>query len=237
VDLDVFGPHNLDRFDERDRELVVGWAGNSEWNARSGQDPKGFHTIVKPALEMLNRQGYRMRGHFADRSIEWRPHSKMADYYAEIDVLICASEVEGTPNPVLEAAACGVPVVTTDVGIVDELLGPEQKKFILLGRSVEALMSSLKILHDDRSLLRQLSDENIRQVQGWTWQSRMPAWLAFFKQAEAAREERARFTEAYLSMMMQMRHRIDFLEAKVKASGAQQGALGRSVNKTGIEAK
>ena len=41
----------------------------------------------------------------------------MPEWYSHIDVLICASESEGTPNPVLEALACGVPVISTHVGI------------------------------------------------------------------------------------------------------------------------
>ena len=46
---------------------------------------------------------------------------EMAEFYNKIGTLICFSESEGTPNPVLEAAACGRNVITTEVGNVPEL--------------------------------------------------------------------------------------------------------------------
>ena len=46
---------------------------------------------------------------------------EMAKLYNRIGTLICFSESEGTPNPVLEAAACGRNVISTKVGNVPEL--------------------------------------------------------------------------------------------------------------------
>ena len=45
----------------------------------------------------------------------------MAKLYNRIGTLICFSESEGTPNPVLEAAACGRNIISTKVGNVPEL--------------------------------------------------------------------------------------------------------------------
>ena len=44
----------------------------------------------------------------------------MAPYYRAADVFALASEFDNSPNVVLEAMACGVPVVATDVGGVAE---------------------------------------------------------------------------------------------------------------------
>ena len=43
---------------------------------------------------------------------------KMRDFYNEISTLICFSESEGTPNPVLEALSCNRNVISTSVGNV-----------------------------------------------------------------------------------------------------------------------
>jgi glycosyltransferase involved in cell wall biosynthesis len=40
---------------------------------------------------------------------------------AAMDVLLVTARNEGGPQPVLEALACGVPVISTDVGFVPEL--------------------------------------------------------------------------------------------------------------------
>ena len=46
----------------------------------------------------------------------------MPEYYNNIDILIILSESEGTPYPLLEALSCGKIVISTDVGIVSEVL-------------------------------------------------------------------------------------------------------------------
>jgi teichuronic acid biosynthesis glycosyltransferase TuaC len=44
-------------------------------------------------------------------------------YYSAADVMILCSESEGSPTSVKEALACDIPVVSTDVGDVREILG------------------------------------------------------------------------------------------------------------------
>lgn len=193
VDLGHFKPQDLGRFDRHDRPLVVGWAGNSLWpridgrrrSADPADDRKGLHTLVVPAIESLRAEGLGVLGSFADRNVEWRPHDAMPQYYAAIDVLVCASESEGTPNPVLEAMACGVPVLSTDVGIVPEAFGPEQAKYTIPERTTEAVAHLIRQLHDDRSRLRILSRENLHSIRAWTWECQVPKWHALFQEAEA----------------------------------------------------
>ena len=84
----------------------------------------------------------------------------MPDYYAQIDVYVCASKEEGTPNPILEAMACGVPVISTDVGVVRQLFGDKQQEFILAERSVAELAKKIERLHHERNLLAEHSQEN-----------------------------------------------------------------------------
>ena len=58
--------------------------------------------------------------------------SELADYYSQASVLVLASEREGLPNVVLEALACGTPVVASGVGGVPEIIEDDK-----IGRMVE----------------------------------------------------------------------------------------------------
>lgn len=47
-------------------------------------------------------------------------YDTMQEFYDSIDLLVCTSSTEGGPLGVFEAIACGVPVISTDVGLVKE---------------------------------------------------------------------------------------------------------------------
>lgn len=87
--------------------MRVGWAGNSKW-AGELEDFKGYHSLLKPAVEQLQSEGLNIELVLADRQLGFIPHDEMVKYYSQIDVYVCPSKIEGTPNPVLESMACGV---------------------------------------------------------------------------------------------------------------------------------
>ncbi len=178
VDLKLFKPMNLGRFSKQ-KKLVIGWVGNSAWSSEI-EDFKGFNTILKPALNELIEEGYPIECNFADRQEKMIPHDEMPGYYGKIDVCVCVSKVEGTPNPVLEAMACGVPIISTDVGVVAQAFGKKQKNFILKERSKEAVKDKIKKLINNRDLLTELSNENLTQIKKWDWDKIVLEFKKFF---------------------------------------------------------
>ena len=167
VDLELFRPEKLRRLSEiSGRTVKIGWTGNSKWVAG---DLKGINTVIKPAIEQLRQEGYPVELVTSDRENCMIPHDEMPQYYNGLDLYVCASLFEGTPNPILEAMACGLPVISTDVGIVPEVLGEQQKRFILRERSVPCLKAAIKDLLEHPELFETLSRENLRQIQAWDW--------------------------------------------------------------------
>lgn len=181
VDLTLFKPRKLERFrDIGKREIVIGWVGNSKWAAEI-EDFKGFHTILQPALAELQAEGLAIRTVFADRQERFIPHEQMPDYYSEIDLYICTSRIEGTPNPVLEAMACGVPVISTDVGIVPQVFGAKQRRYMLTERSGPVLKQAIREMIQDKKVFAELSSENLKQIRGWDWSVKAEKFADYFR--------------------------------------------------------
>ncbi|SEP22029.1 Glycosyltransferase involved in cell wall bisynthesis [Salinihabitans flavidus] len=183
VDTNRFQPANLERLARSAGPLTVGWVGNSAWGNDPVRDAKGLNSILIPAIDALKADGHDVVSHFADSTVQMRNHAEMVSYYGEIDVLVCSSEIEGTPNPVLEAMASGVPVVSTRVGIVPDVFGPLQSEFILPERTIAAMTEALKRLLYDRALLPRLSEENLEQISNWTWEETTRNWPKFWQRA------------------------------------------------------
>lgn len=179
VDLTVFKPANLERFKNcQNRTIKIGWVGNSRWEV---SDLKGISTIIRPAVKILKKQGYNIELVTSDQQNRPIPFEEMPKYYSTIDIYVCASLYEGTPNPVLEAMACGVPVISTDVGLVPELFGVQQTDFILEERSVQCLVSALKRLLDDPEQLNTLSKENLVSILSWDWRLMANNFSCYFE--------------------------------------------------------
>lgn len=182
VDLEIFKPKNLDRFkNTENRKIIFGWAGNSKFtDSENDEDLKGLRKIIIPALQELKEEGYNITENFADRNERLIPYEQMPNYYNKIDVYICASKTEGTPEPVLEAMACGVPIISTNVGIVLEAFGEKQKRFILEQRTKEELKNKIKELLNNKKLFEELSFENLEQIKSWDWKQITLKYKKFF---------------------------------------------------------
>lgn len=182
VDLERFRPLNLGRLDRLgQRPMVIGWAGNSAWAAERGEDFKGLHTLLRPAVEQLQQEGLNIRLELADRQQGYIPHEQMAQYYAKLDLYVCPSKIEGTPNPVLEATACGVPVISTRVGVVPELLGDDPFNMILPHRDVPSLKQAIKRYYlGGSALARRISAHGLAAIGPWSWARKAENFRQFF---------------------------------------------------------
>lgn len=183
VDLKLFNMQNKNKYlNIKNKPIIIGWTGNSKFADDKDDDLKGLNKIIKPAVNDLIEEGYDIELKIADRNIKMIPHDEMPDYYNNIDIYVCASRTEGTPNPVLESMACGVPVISTDVGVVSEVFGDEQKKFII-ERTKEDLKEKIIELVNDKKKMKVLSDENLQQIKNWSWKNQSILYKEFFEKS------------------------------------------------------
>jgi glycosyltransferase involved in cell wall biosynthesis len=72
------------------------------------------------------------------------PHEETPAFYRAADVFALSSEFDNSPNVVLEAMACGLPVVTTDVGGVREFVAEGAGGGVVPPNDAAALASGLE---------------------------------------------------------------------------------------------
>ena len=74
------------------------------------------------------------------------PHEELPEIYSASDVLVLASEREGWPNVLLEAMACGTPVVSTAVSGATELITCREAGLLLRERTPESVVGCVRAL-------------------------------------------------------------------------------------------
>lgn len=90
------------------------------------------------------------------------------DIYASLDVVALTSYNEGTPLAIIEAMACGKPVISTAVGGVVDLLGAVEQRVTTNGASFEIRERGLTAASEDEAgltaaLLHLLADASLRE--------------------------------------------------------------------------
>jgi glycosyltransferase involved in cell wall biosynthesis len=160
VDTEFFRPATAEGSPSPGRRLRVGWAGSL---TNHGSEHRGVHEVIAPAVEAA---GADLR--LAVREEKWRNREEMLELYRSLDVYVCASRSEGTPNPCLEAAACGLPVITTRVGNMPELIRDGENGYFI-ERDVDDLAEKLGRLRDDPALRIRMGQVARASIEAWDW--------------------------------------------------------------------
>ena len=113
-----------------------------------------------------------------------QPNAELSHWYSAADVFVLASSREGWANVLLEAMACGTPVVATDICGTPEVVRPASggrlvaRDAAALSAAVESLMAD----KPDRAAVR-------RYAEGFSWQATTAAQLALFRTLTPCFEE------------------------------------------------
>ncbi|MGI0059801.1 MAG: glycosyltransferase family 4 protein, partial [Nitrosotalea sp.] len=85
------------------------------------------------------------------------------------DVLVQPSLVEGISSTILEAMACNVPIIATNVGGNKELLTNDKNGILLEPNSPQKLLEETVALVDDKKRSERLYTEAFSHVQKYDW--------------------------------------------------------------------
>ena len=98
------------------------------------------------------------------------PHSKVAEYLNAADLFALPSHGEGVPVAMLEAMACGLPVVATAVGGIPEVVKDGTTGFLLPPRDDAAFLEKLRLLVRDAPLRREMGRAARQRIDaGFHW--------------------------------------------------------------------
>ncbi len=85
-------------------------------------------------------------------------------YYHQADIHLLTSDHEGMPNVVLEAMACGLPVVASDVGGVREIVVSDETGYVIPPGDLDAFIAAVLKLVENARLRRLLGEAGRRRV-------------------------------------------------------------------------
>jgi len=113
LDLEMFRPHRT-----MAKEFTVGFCASITNQKRIRYKGFSYVDVACEALDVkLNVSAYNAR-----QDAPGLPYAKMPAFYRRISCLVHPSKEEGSSNAVMEALACGIPVITTRTGYHGEML-------------------------------------------------------------------------------------------------------------------
>ena len=182
-------PHDRKKWDLKNSEVIIGCVARLS--------PEKGHTVLLRAFQkVINRHsqarlviigegGFRpaleqliasLRLSSRVRLVGAVPHQALSPWYNAADLFCLVSAREGWPNVILEALACGTPVVATAVGGIPEVLRSE-KVGLLTERSMEKIAESIT-----RALRRPWKeDEIVQYARQYQWEHAASAIVSLFR--------------------------------------------------------
>ncbi|MCS3861650.1 glycosyltransferase involved in cell wall biosynthesis [Salinibacter ruber] len=176
VDVETFVPSTTP-FEERDYLLSVGRFGDPRKNPRllfkayaRIQEELGEEAPLlflagrtgpsQEAWEVASQLGIREQVTFHQNV----SHERLIELYQEAQLFLLSSDEEGLGLVILEAMACGVPVVSTDCGGPSTVIQEGETGRLVTKRDPDKLASAVADLLRDLSLLRRYGDNARKRV-------------------------------------------------------------------------
>lgn len=116
----------------------------------------------------------------------------IVELYAAADAMLNPTTVDNMPNSVIEALACGVPVISTAVGGVPYIVRDEETALLVAANEPAAMAKAILRLQGDTALRNALREQGLAEVAQYAWPQVRSQWLAAYaevageKQVEAA---------------------------------------------------
>jgi len=192
----IFNIINLDQFEFRERRpLRPMFLSNRNLEAHYGVDcvlrafaliqqriPEASLTVVgngrqRQALETLKSELNLQHTTFTGR-IE---HDDIYKYYSASDIFLNASRVDNQPLSIIEAFACGLPVVTSNAGGIPYIVTNEQTGFVVPVDDCAALANRALELLTRQDYASAMVQRARAECARYTWEVICDQWLHLYR--------------------------------------------------------
>jgi glycosyltransferase involved in cell wall biosynthesis len=179
-------PVNMSRFPESTpvkTEVVASWNGNAKHMSASGQDVKGFWSIIAPAVKATG-----VPFEFAEYNTRRRRPNEMPAFYQKANLSISMSRYEGASNSIMEGMAAGHALISTDVGNVREMQESQLRSLgetgiLIIDRSIPALIEAIQQLRKDPVRVHAMGALNRKEItEHWAWDHWKEGYAEFLRQ-------------------------------------------------------
>jgi glycosyltransferase involved in cell wall biosynthesis len=137
------------------------------------QTPNVELHIVGDGPERARLQRMVSERHLSDRVTfrGWVNKDRIAECYQNADAFVLPSRYEGMPNVVLEAMACGLPIVATDIAGCEELVQENVNGYLVPVGDSDALAARLTALVSDPALRQRMGSASRHAALARDWTS------------------------------------------------------------------
>lgn len=111
------------------------------------------------------------------------PKREVPAHLSKGDIFLNTTNVDNMPVSVLEAQACGLCVVSTDVGGIPNVLTNDEDALLVRPGDANALIRAIRRLFTDADLAERLSRAGRQAVERCDWSQVLPQWEALLSQA------------------------------------------------------
>jgi teichuronic acid biosynthesis glycosyltransferase TuaC len=186
-------PNGVDRnvFHPRDREAMcrklgipsatfnVGFAGPRIAQKGYPQLLEAVEGLEDVRLVLLGR-GPHPAGHPQTAFCGTVPHAEIADYWGACDVFVLPTRIEGSCNAVIEAMACGLPIVTASGRYMDDIVNNDVA-IRVDPADVGAIRAAILVLKNDPARREQMSRACLNQARTLDSHARAQRVTAWFE--------------------------------------------------------
>lgn len=106
---------------------------------------------------------------------------QVVSLYQRADAMLNPTTVDNMPNSVLEALACGVPVISSDVGGVPYIVEDEVTALLVPCGDAALMAEAIRRLYKDEKLRTDLISAGLEEVRQYTWERVGNLWRDLYQ--------------------------------------------------------